>query len=283
MTKFGLAQPVRRVEDPRLLKGSGSYTDDITLPGTVHGVVLRSPHAAAPHPVDRHRGGEGDARRAGRATPAPTSSADGIGGLPCVGAGEEPRRLDACAAPAASGAGRRHGAPCRRPGRLHRRRDRQARPRRRRGGRWWTTTSCPPSPTWPPRSTTARRRSGRQATRNVAFDWEIGDKDKTEALFKQAAHVTRLTVVNNRVVVASMEARAALAEYDAATGRWTLRTNTQGGWLLKDLLAGDGVQRAGGEVPRRHARRRRRLRHEALPLRRARAGLLRGAQARPRR
>ena len=47
MTKFGLAQPVRRVEDPRLLKGDGRYTDDIQLPGMLHGVVLRSPHAAA--------------------------------------------------------------------------------------------------------------------------------------------------------------------------------------------------------------------------------------------
>jgi carbon-monoxide dehydrogenase large subunit len=43
---------------------------------------------------------------------------------------------------------------------------------------------------------------------NRCFDWEIGQKDKTEELFKSAAHVTRLTVVNNRVVVASMEARA---------------------------------------------------------------------------
>jgi aerobic carbon-monoxide dehydrogenase large subunit len=31
MTKFGVAQPVRRVEDPRLLQGSGRYTDDIVL------------------------------------------------------------------------------------------------------------------------------------------------------------------------------------------------------------------------------------------------------------
>ena len=46
-TKFGLAQPVRRVEDPRLLKGMGRYTDDIVLPGMLHGIVLRSPHAAA--------------------------------------------------------------------------------------------------------------------------------------------------------------------------------------------------------------------------------------------
>ena len=47
MTKFGLAQPVRRVEDPRLLLGRGRYTDDLRLPGMLHGIVLRSPHAAA--------------------------------------------------------------------------------------------------------------------------------------------------------------------------------------------------------------------------------------------
>ena len=46
-TKFGLAQPVRRVEDPRLLRGMGRYTDDIVLPGMLHGIVVRSPHAAA--------------------------------------------------------------------------------------------------------------------------------------------------------------------------------------------------------------------------------------------
>ena len=47
MAKFGLAQPVRRVEDFRLLVGAGRYTDDIVLPGLLHGIVLRSPHAAA--------------------------------------------------------------------------------------------------------------------------------------------------------------------------------------------------------------------------------------------
>ena len=47
MTKFDLAQSVRRVEDPRPLKGGGRYTDDIVLPGMLHGIVLRSPHAAA--------------------------------------------------------------------------------------------------------------------------------------------------------------------------------------------------------------------------------------------
>ena len=71
---------------------------------------------------------------------------------------------------------------------------------------------------------------------NLAFDWEIGDKAATEAQFAQAAHVTKLTIVNNRIVVNSMEARVALADFDAETGRWTLYANTQGGWLVKNLI-----------------------------------------------
>ena len=47
MAKFGLSQPMRRIEDPRLLKGGGRYTDDLAPAGAAHGVVLRSPHAAA--------------------------------------------------------------------------------------------------------------------------------------------------------------------------------------------------------------------------------------------
>ena len=46
-TKFGMAQPVRRVEDPRLLVGDGRYTDDLAMPGATFGVVVRSPHARA--------------------------------------------------------------------------------------------------------------------------------------------------------------------------------------------------------------------------------------------
>ena len=68
------------------------------------------------------------------------------------------------------------------------------------------------------------------------FDWDIGEKAATDALFAKAAHVTKLRVVNNRIVVSSMEARAAIADYYSASGRWTLYANTQGGWLVKDLI-----------------------------------------------
>ena len=47
MIKFGVGQPVTRLEDARLLKGKGHYQDDTNLPGQLHAVFLRSPHAHA--------------------------------------------------------------------------------------------------------------------------------------------------------------------------------------------------------------------------------------------
>ena len=39
-----VGRPMKRVEDPRLLKGIGTYTDDLRLPGMLHAMILRSPH-----------------------------------------------------------------------------------------------------------------------------------------------------------------------------------------------------------------------------------------------
>jgi aerobic carbon-monoxide dehydrogenase large subunit len=46
-SKFGIGQPVRRVEDKRFITGKGRYVDDIVLPRMAHGAVLLSPHAHA--------------------------------------------------------------------------------------------------------------------------------------------------------------------------------------------------------------------------------------------
>ena len=47
MSKFGIGQAVRRVEDRRFLTGSGSYVGDIVLPRQCYGVPVLSPHAHA--------------------------------------------------------------------------------------------------------------------------------------------------------------------------------------------------------------------------------------------
>ena len=81
-----------------------------------------------------------------------------------------------------------------------------------------------------------------QAPGNVALDWEGGDEDAVRAAFARAAHVTRLTIVNNRVVAAPMETRGVVAEYEPGSGRYTLWTPSQGvGSLLGPLARSLGV------------------------------------------
>ena len=47
MGQFGIGQSVKRFEDIRLLQGQGRFQGDVTLPGQVHAVLVRSPHAHA--------------------------------------------------------------------------------------------------------------------------------------------------------------------------------------------------------------------------------------------
>ena len=234
MTKFGVAQSVRRVEDPRLLKGGGRYTDDIVLPGMLHGVVVRSPHAAARiNRVDT---------AAAKALPgvhgvytAGDLQADGLGPLPCVAPvdNRDGSKMHDKPRPALAGDAVRHvgdpvafvvadTAEAARDAAELVAVDYDALPSI---TDLSVATETGAALVWP------------DVANNTAFDWSIGDKAATDAEFAKATHVTRLTVVNNRIVVSSMEARACIADYDAATKRWALYANTQGGWLVKDLIA----------------------------------------------
>ena len=241
MTKFGLSQPVRRVEDPRLLVGNGSYTDDLSLPGELHGIVLRSPHAAAKLvSIDTT-----DAKALPGVVAIYTSAdldADGIGELPCQALikNKDGSNIHNLGHPVlARGAVRHAGDPVAFivAETIEAARDAAE--------AILVEYDALPSVT----DLAVALEPGQPlvweaAAGNQVFDWDIGQKDLTDELFAKAAHVTRLTVVNNRIVVSSIEARAALAVF--ADGRFTLRTNTQGGWLLKDILGGD-VFKTGAE------------------------------------
>jgi aerobic carbon-monoxide dehydrogenase large subunit len=65
------------------------------------------------------------------------------------------------------------------------------------------------------------------APNNTIYNWHLGDPAATDAAFRNASHVTTLEFVNNRLVPNAMEPRAALAEYDAASGSLTLWNATQ--------------------------------------------------------
>ncbi|MDG4874476.1 xanthine dehydrogenase family protein molybdopterin-binding subunit [Mesorhizobium sp. WSM4935] len=66
-----------------------------------------------------------------------------------------------------------------------------------------------------------------EAENNLIFDWELGDAKATDAAIKSAAHVTRMKIVNNRLVPNAMEPRAALGHYDKAENHYTCWTTSQ--------------------------------------------------------
>jgi carbon-monoxide dehydrogenase large subunit len=73
-----------------------------------------------------------------------------------------------------------------------------------------------------------------EAPNNIAFDWSApADADgkltaAIDKIFSEAAHVVKVELVNQRLVVASLEPRSATASYDAGANIYTLRTGTQG-------------------------------------------------------
>ncbi|MBV8169395.1 MAG: xanthine dehydrogenase family protein, partial [Alphaproteobacteria bacterium] len=79
---------------------------------------------------------------------------------------------------------------------------------------------------------------------NVALDWwgvgpDAGAKlAAIEQILKTAPHVARVRLVNQRIVVSTMETRGGTAEFDPASGRYTLRVSTQGVPVMQDQMAG---------------------------------------------
>ena len=66
-----------------------------------------------------------------------------------------------------------------------------------------------------------------EADNNLIYDWEIGEAKATDAAIAKAAHVTKMHIVNNRLVPNAMEPRAALGHYDKAEDHYTCWTTSQ--------------------------------------------------------
>src|SRR3979409_1600864 len=76
-----------------------------------------------------------------------------------------------------------------------------------------------------------------EAPGNIALDYHYGDSEQVAAAFAKASHVTRLKLVNSRVVVNAMEPRAAIGVHDPASGRFTLHAPSQGAFGMKGNMA----------------------------------------------
>jgi carbon-monoxide dehydrogenase large subunit len=227
-----IGRSLRRLEDPRFLTGRGRYVDDIDLPGQLHGIVLRSPYG--------HAAIEGIDGAAARAMPgvrgvftAADLDADGIGPLPCI-------------AQVAT------VAPIIVPPRRALARDRvrhvgdpvafvvadtsdQARDAAER-----IAVAYRPLPAVVDATAALAAEAPLlwdEAPGNLSYRFERGDKAAVDAALAGAAHVVEIELVNNRLVVAPIEPRAAIGHYDGAADRLELLLTGQGVHSLRRQLA----------------------------------------------
>lgn len=223
--KFAVGQPAPRAEDPRLLRGEGQYTDDVNRPGQVWCAMVRSPVA---HGVIRAIDAAAAKDMPGvlAVYTAAELAAAGYGPMPYRVALKgrngsdiiKPKRYAL-----ASGKVRFVGDPvaCVIAETAAQAQDAAEAVR-------LDIESLPPVVEMADAAKPGAPQLYDEAPGNVAFDYHFGDSEKVEAAFDAAAHVTRLHLVDTRIVINAMEPRAAVAEYDAAGGRFTLWAPTQG-------------------------------------------------------
>src|ERR1700730_3175668 len=234
MQKSGMGQPVLRTEDPILVQGHGSYADDVSLAGQAYAAIVRSRHA---HGV--LKGIDTAAPLAMPGVLAIYTGADlqaaGYGSLKCV----PPLK-------------NRDGTPMKTPPRpalgvykvrfagdpvacvvaqiaIQAKEAAEA-----------VELDVEPLPAVTLASDAVKPGAPLvfdDVPNNVALDYHYGDAEKVKEAFAKAAHVTRLAMRNTRLVVNAMEPRAAVAEYDAASERFTFHAGSQGVFGLRGQLA----------------------------------------------
>jgi carbon-monoxide dehydrogenase large subunit len=234
MQKFAVGQPVPRTEDPILVRGQGRYADDVTLPGAAQAAMVRSRHA---HGILKG---------------IDTAMASAMPGVLAVITGSD---LEAagygslkCMPPLKN----RDGTPMKKPPRPALAIDKvrfvgdpvacviaetafAAKEAAEAVG-----LDIEPLPAVTLASEAVKPGAPLlfdDVPGNVALDYHYGDAERVAAVFAAAAHVTRLELRNTRLVVNAMEPRSAVAEYDAASARFTFHVGCQGVFGLRGQLA----------------------------------------------
>ena len=72
---------------------------------------------------------------------------------------------------------------------------------------------------------------------NTIFDWELGNKEETDAAFENAHHITELSYHNQKIVPNAIEPRAALAHFDSNDDKYTLYTTSQAPHMARLIIA----------------------------------------------
>lgn len=249
LDKYGVGQPVRRTEDPVLVQGQGRYTDDLNVAGQAYAVFVRS------------RNGHGVIKG------IDTAAAKALPGVLAIYTGKDLAAYGTlkCAVPFKN----RDGSEMKKPARPSMPSDKvrfvgdpiavviAQTPLQAKDAAEAVEVDIEPLPAVTQASDAAKPGAPQlydDVPGNVALDYLYGDPAKVAEAFSRAAHVTKLHLVNSRLVVNAMEPRAAIASFDKTSGRYTMNIGCQGAFGLKGQLAdllgvpGDKVHVLTGNV-----------------------------------
>jgi carbon-monoxide dehydrogenase large subunit len=224
---------VKRKEDFRFLTGGGNYTDDINRPGQVYAYIVRSPHAhAIIKKVDKSA-----AEKAPGVVAIFTGAdyaASGKGGLPCgwlIHSKDGTPMVEPPHPPLVADRVRHVGDQVAVV--IAETRD-QAK-----SAAELIDIQYQELPAIISTGDAAKPNAPQvweQAKNNTCYDWHIGDKAATDAAFAKASHVTKIDLVNQRLIPNAMEPRAAIGDFDRATGDYTLYTTSQNPHVIRLLM-----------------------------------------------
>ena len=228
-----IGKAVKRVEDRRFITGKARYTDDIKLPGMTYAAIVRSPYAHATiNRVDT------SAARAAEGVVAAFVGQDladaGVGGLPC-GWQVDFKNGDTMKEPPhpvlAVGKVRHVGDPV---AIVIAETSDQAKDAAELVAVDYG--ELPAAVDMLAATADGAPLVHDEVSNNIPFDWGLGDADATAAALAGAAHVTRLEIINQRLVTNAIEPRCAIGDYDEARDHYTLYTSSQNPHVIRLLL-----------------------------------------------
>jgi aerobic carbon-monoxide dehydrogenase large subunit len=234
MSATGIGAAVRRKEDHRFITGKGHYTDDISRPGQSYAFFVRSPHA---HATIKSIDAKAAAAMPGvfAVLTGAELAADKIGNLICgwMIHSKDGSPMKMAPHPAlALGKACYVGDPV---AVVIAATLAQARDAAEKVKVDYAVLPAVADPAGAQKPGAAQIHE--VAPNNTIYQWHIGEAKGVDAAFKSAKHITKLEIVNNRLVPNPMEPRAAIAEYDAGSGQLTLWNTSQNPHVARLVIA----------------------------------------------
>jgi carbon-monoxide dehydrogenase large subunit len=234
MSATGIGAAVRRKEDQRFITGAGHYTADLNRPGQVYAIFVRSPHAHA-----RIKGIDSKAAAAMPGVLAVLTgaelAADKIGNLIC---GWMIHSKDGSPMKMAPHPALAHGKACHVGEPVAVVVGETLAAAKDAAEKIAIEYEVLPAVVDPAKTQASNSPQIHEvAPRNTIYQWQLGDSKAVEAAFNSAKHVTRLDILNNRLVPNAIEPRAAIGEYDAGSGSFTLWNTTQNPHVARLVIA----------------------------------------------